>query len=264
MKKFNKRKRFRLKRINRDLKILLKNKNTFFKSMIYVLNVIFKPERRLWVTLDGERILIRCNTPDLQTAHRCLTTEFSEVLELADQRHQLIIDAGGHIGAAAIAFARAFSHSTVVCIEPHPDNYEIACANTKEYPNVIVLNAALTAEPGTIGLFDRGTGNWGYTILDKPLDVETPTGIGEVKCVTVQQIIQEYEKTGIDIMKLDVEGAEREILENSASWMQDCELLLAELHDRIISGCIRVYIKSTEGRFDMPSKGEKFISMRRN
>jgi len=234
----------------------------FFKSMTYVLNVIFKPEQRLWVTLDGERILIRCNTPDLQTAHRCLTTEFSEVLELADHQHQLVIDAGGHIGTAAIAFARSFPQSTVVCIEPHPDNFDIACANAEPYPNIIVLNAALTAEPGTVSLFDRGTGNWGYTILDKPLDVEAPKGIGEVKCVTVQQIIQEYEKTGIDILKLDVEGAEREILDNSESWMPKCEILLAELHDRIVAGCIRSFIHSTEGRINVSSKGEKLISMR--
>jgi len=229
--------------------------------MIYVLNVIFKPERRLWVTLDGERILIRCNTPDLQTAHRCLMTEFSEVLELADKQHRLIIDAGGHIGAAAIAFARAFPESTVVCIEPHHENYEIACANAEPYPNIVVLNAALAAERGTVGLFDRGTGNWGYTILDNPADIDTAESLGPVTCVTIEQIIDEHKKSGIDIMKLDIEGAEREILENSAIWMPKCEVLVAELHDRIVPGCLRAYIYSTESRVDIPSGGEKFISV---
>jgi FkbM family methyltransferase len=149
-----------------------------------------------------------------------------------------------------------------VCIEPHPENYEIACANTKNYPNIIVLNAALTAQPGTINLFDRGTGNWGYTIISTPRDISNPEELGHVECVTVEQIIDDYQKTGIDILKLDVEGAEREILENAGSWMPRCEILLAELHERIVPGCLRAYIHATEGRIDISSQGEKAISLR--
>jgi FkbM family methyltransferase len=262
MKNTNKRKRFRVKRIIQDIKIILKNNNRLSRVFLYIFYVLLYRDKRFRVIVDGECVLIRCNTPDLKTAHRCLTTEFSSVIKLTNQKHELIIDAGGHIGSAAIAFARAFPESLVVCVEPHPENYEIACVNAEPYPNIVVLNAALTAKPGTVGLFDRGTGNWGYTILDNPADVEEPKDVAPVACVTVEQIIHEHKKRGIDIMKLDIEGAEREVLENSASWISRCELLFVELHDRIIPGCMRAYVNATEGRVDVPSRGEKLISLR--
>ena len=51
-------------------------------------------------------------------------------------KHGLIIDAGGYLGTAAIAFSEAYPDATVVTIEPSPENFALLVQNTAAYPNI--------------------------------------------------------------------------------------------------------------------------------
>ena len=62
-------------------------------------------------------------TPDLEVALQTLTEEFSAAaLPFGIGFNDLIVDAGGYIGTAAIALARMFPGGTIVSLEPEPRN----------------------------------------------------------------------------------------------------------------------------------------------
>lgn len=209
----------------------------------------------------GLKLFVRPNTSDLQVVRSCLLGEFDSVLNLAPTIHGFIIDAGGYIGVSAIIFAIRNPSSTIVCLEPSQENYELAKRNCTPWPNIHVLNCALASTAGSATLKDRGTGHWGYTIVD-PDGEQSLVSVGQVETISVPEIMRRYNKAGIDLLKLDIEGAEYEVLKDRPSWIQDCEVVIVELHDRIRVECTRTFIKATEGRKDVWTKGEKRISVK--
>ena len=83
---------------------------------------------------------------------------------ISSLQHNLILDAGGYIGTAAIAFAKQYPSATIVSLEPNSNNYQLLAQNTATWRNIVAMNKALAPEPGGLILYDRGTGAWGFTL----------------------------------------------------------------------------------------------------
>lgn len=225
---------------------------------------VTKRHRVLTVRLHGVPVAIRTGTPDLEVALSCLGGEFAAAIAaVGPARHGLILDAGGYIGTAAIAFARAFPEATVVTVEPAADNLEILQRNVAPFPTIQVVPKALVADgtaPATLRA--RPTGPVGYSIALAPQDRGAPAG-EPVPTITPQALLQQQGRSGFDLVKLDIEGAEHALLTPGAVWLAATRVLCVELHDRIRPGCTRRYMAATADRTDLPTTGEKWISVAR-
>ena len=51
----------------------------------------------------------------------------------------------------------------------------------------------------------------------------------------------------VDILKIDIEGAELEVFDASSPWIHDVDTIIAELHDRLKAGCERSFANATSG-----------------
>lgn len=211
--------------------------------------------------VGSHAIFMRANTPDEIVAKSCFGGEFDRAISAARPlRHRLIIDAGGYIGTAAIVFAEAFPDATVVTLEPSLENFMVLKKNVSPYRNVVPLNVALGREPGRRTLHNRKTGQWGYSIVANPSDCKSPELLHGVDVITIQDILADFKSSGIDILKLDIEGAEYELLQDGAPWLTNVHVLVAELHDRIIPGCTVAFKKATARRRNTRA-GEKVVSI---
>ncbi|GHT40273.1 hypothetical protein FACS189443_0370 [Planctomycetales bacterium] len=56
--------------------------------------------------------------------------------------------------------------------------------------------------------------------------------------------MQDYNIKNIDVLKIDVEGSEKEIFENSDEWIDFVNVFLIELHDRIKPGCAKAFFNA--------------------
>ncbi len=147
-------------------------------------------------------------------------------------RPRVIVDAGANIGLSTVYFAHRYPEARVVAIEPAGENCALLRKNTLAYPNVEVLQA---------GLWNRDTG----------LRIVNPTGhdfsfrVEEVaagipdtipaRCL--ETILSERGWAHIDILKMDIEGAEREVIGGlPPGWLSRVSLLVIELHDRYAPG----------------------------
>ncbi|MER9200798.1 FkbM family methyltransferase [Mesorhizobium sp. M0933] len=227
----------------------------------FILQTITGGQFACRLNVRGCSLLIRPNSPDLQVIRTILLGEFDEAMRRVRPKFGFVIDAGGYIGMSAIAFARRFPTSRIVVLEPDLENYHLASENCRALENVDVLNCALGSVEGSVSLYDRGTGAWGFTTVQDATDASELKRIGEVPSVTVSTLLRRYGVEGVDLLKLDIEGAEHDVLSGRPEWIAKCGVIIAELHDRIRPGCTDVFRDATAGREQFSAGGEKLISV---
>jgi FkbM family methyltransferase len=130
---------------------------------------------------------------------------------LDPHRRRTALDVGAHVGTWARELARHFQR--VVAFEPVPETYECLCGNVtaREGCRVELHNLAVADRTATWAFFpdDRwGPGNTGGTFL-------LPEGGGEE--IPIRSVLLDsMDFTGLDFVKIDVEGMEAQVLEGGA------------------------------------------------
>jgi FkbM family methyltransferase len=235
--------------------------NGIASAAAWILFTALNVRKTLRLMIGGRNIFIRAATPDCVVAIVTLCHEFEDLFRICGERRPTIIfDAGGYIGTAAIAFATRFPDAKVVTIEPSADNFAILEMNVAPYKNIVAVNKAVCGHAGMANLKSRGTGEWGFTIVDRPEDNETAPVIQKVECTTVERLMADLGVEAIDIFKIDIEGGEFSLFRDKPSWLDRTGVVLIEIHDRIVSGCSSAFREATEGRHNIAS-GEKVISV---
>jgi FkbM family methyltransferase len=161
---------------------------------------------------------------------------------------RVIIDAGANIGLASIYFSNKFPDVKIIAIEPEESNLAILKRNVAPYENIIPISGALWHENARIDLVDPGLGKWAFmTQSQEGVEKRYGATIHEIRGLTVDMIMEEQGLDHIDILKIDIEGAEREVFRNSSSWIGKVDALIVELHERMKPGCNRSFYCGSNG-----------------
>lgn len=171
-----------------------------------------------------------------------------------------IIDAGAHIGLASVYFANRFPDARIIALEPEPSNFDLLQRNTAPYPNIEPINAALWSTSGQLEVVDRGFGSWAFQTVPTARGGEK--GLGTVRAMTLTQVLDDRSIVSADVLKIDVEGAEKEIFEHASDWIGRVQAVVAELHDRYVPGSSRSFYRAT---LDFPyysQRGENVLVSR--
>ncbi len=207
----------------------------------------------------GIPLSLRTNSPDLLVSYSALFK--NEFASIKTDSPKVILDAGANIGTTSIAFARQYPEAEILAVEMEPENLELLRRNTKSFPNIKVIPMAITGHSGERVIKDRNTGQWGYTIAESADNAENTTHT--VSCVTIDQLMAAHGITHIDILKMDIEGAEKEIFETGGQWLGKTESIAIELHERIAPGCSRAFYLATEQFEHVENHGEKVVLYRK-
>jgi FkbM family methyltransferase len=205
----------------------------------------------------GASLYLRPETTDV-AVYKEIFIDHQHVVDLSPPPRN-IIDGGGNIGLSAVDFALQYPLARVISIEPEAGNFEMLKKNTRLFPNVLPLQAALWNQGTELALLDPGCGAWGFHTSANVLD---EAKIQVVPALTISEIIARFKIEVIDILKLDIEGAEREVLADSSDWIHKVRLLIVELHEEISKGCTEVF-KSATLDFDCSQIGGGKIVCRR-
>src|ERR1700722_5760476 len=155
----------------------------------------------------------------------------------------VVVDVGGYIGLSAAFFAHTYPEAMIIAIEPDARNYELLMLNTMRFPNVHAVRAAVWKESGAISLTDPGFGAWGLQVSEAYAPL---TGGELIRAVTIDEIRQEFGLDRIDLLKVDVEGSEKEIFSAADSWISSVDAICIELHDRFKIGCSRSFFTAVQ------------------
>jgi FkbM family methyltransferase len=176
--------------------------------------------------------------------------------------HETIIDGGANIGLATVYFALTYPDAQIVAIEPEESNFKLLERNTRIYPNVRRLRAALWGSSREVVVVDPGLGESGYQVFAASDEVAAPRLGSSVRGVTVGDVLADVGWDRIGLLKLDIEGSEREVLRASAPWIDRVDMLIVELHDRHRDDCTSAYLDATSSFSHHSTQGELEIAWR--
>ena len=137
--------------------------------------------------------------------------------------------------------------------------------NAAQYPNIIPVQAALWGKNGIINLIDLGFGEWGFMTEEN----ESPKSIAGNNChsvpaITIEKIMKDNALERIDILKIDIEGAEKEVFRDTSPWIESVNSIIIELHERMKAGCNRSFYCGSNGFDNEWHQGENIYLSRGN
>lgn len=170
-----------------------------------------------------------------------------------DFKPNLIIDGGANIGMSAVFFANRYPNAHIISVEPEKNNYALLVKNVQPYDNVIPVRSAIWPSKTIVTVVDKGLGVAAFMVEERNSE-ET------IKTVTIPMLAKKYET--IDILKLDIEGAEKELFEDPDvdSWLQKTKVLIIEIHDRMKPGCSYAFFNAIyKYKWHLHINGENII-----
>lgn len=173
---------------------------------------------------EGLEFLLRPGTSDSLVFEQVIVEkEYLPLIDIINKnaatKIETIIDAGANVGFATIFLKKYFSKAKVVCVEADPDNSKQLSKNVSlnRFDNdVHVLNVALWTSDNESLIIKRDFRDGdSWSIRVAPHSSNQNSNDTKIKCVTLQSIAKEYSLPLIDILKMDIEGAEAELFKNS-------------------------------------------------
>ncbi len=172
---------------------------------------------------------------------------------------QLIIDGGANIGMAALYFASIYPQAKIICIEPDSDNFNLLQKNTANYNSIKCIHAGLWHVTGTLEIQNTSEFSAGYMVGE--------AGKGATKTIpalTLLDLINEQGGGKSVMVKLDIEGAEKEIFCNDCAWLEKTDVLMVELHDWLKPGTSKCFFsKMAAYNWLTYIKGENIITIKK-
>ncbi len=202
-------------------------------------------------------LTIRPHTTDLWTVME--TFERQVYLPLCSRADaEVIVDLGANMGDAAVFFAQRYPRARIIAVECDETNYQLLLANIKPYPNVIPVKAAIWGETKKLSL-EVGSGENAVYVRDQE-------AVGPSKSVdglTMESLMKAHHIDAIDILKVDIEGAEKNLFEHDCSWLGTVHTIGIEFHDWRIKGCTTAFFaaltKYFNGHIRLSQCGETFV-----
>lgn len=183
-----------------------------------------------------------------------LCSRFSDV--------SLVVDLGANVGYSAVYFLERYRGAKVICVEPDERNFEVLLKNVARYgERVRCERAAIWSQDGVVELDDGGFvgKEWGVRVSAE----RRAQGRG-VRAITMSTLLSSLEPAAmVDILKVDVEGAEKEILSDGChDWLHRVRSMCIELHDGASEG--QFHSLFDESGYEVFDSGELSVAIRRS
>jgi FkbM family methyltransferase len=177
------------------------------------------------LTKGGRRFGLLLRGPaDLATVGEVLVDDLYDVPGVDDAR--VILDLGSHIGTSIVFFRQRHPRAEIHGFEPDPGSFEMLQANVGALEGVSIDARAVAAGRGMARLHSS----------PNSLASSLIAGDGDpvsVRTIGLDGIIEELGLDRIDLLKIDVEGAEYDVLAN-ATRLGIVRAIAGELHPGLV------------------------------
>jgi FkbM family methyltransferase len=139
---------------------------------------------------------------------------------------QTIVDLGSNIGLSVFYFASQFPNAKIIGLEPDQENYKLLEANTKHISRCTLLNGGIWNRRASLKIENPNDRPDSYRLCECP-----PGTPGSLSAYNIPALLEIYNLQEIDLLKVDVEGAEVQLFSNGCeAWLPKVHTLVIELH----------------------------------
>jgi FkbM family methyltransferase len=132
-----------------------------------------------------------------------------------------LLDLGGNVGLGSIYLNERLGLERVASVEPSGANFRLLEENfRRNLPQGSALQGAVVGEPGEYYVDD-------YSF---PHQIRVVPGKGTVDALTLPEVLDRFELDVVDLLKIDIEGGEAAIFDNTRLWADRVRAVLGEVH----------------------------------
>ncbi|MFR9165132.1 MAG: FkbM family methyltransferase [Dysgonomonas sp.] len=221
-------------------------------------NISFSTKKLIKVSLPNfsKPIYLRKGSSDLDVFYEILLySKYGNKID-KDIDPKIIFDCGANIGLTAICFKRKYPKARIIAIEPEANNYELLLKNTEGYDDIFCLNVGVWNKSTWLEVNNVNATNWGFSFHETEEKTE-----GSIEAKSIKDMMSEFSVDYIDILKIDIEGAEVDLFDsNYKYWLDRTSLIIIELHDRKGLRCgKKLFERLGEYDFLVEIEGENLI-----
>lgn len=140
-----------------------------------------------------------------------------------ERKDPIIIDCGSNIGLSIIFFKRLYPESYILAFEADENISNISRKNIAEFnlTNVDIINSAVWISDGEMTFLSDNS-------LGGRLDDSNLSDKNKIKTIRLKSYLDQYDK--IDFLKIDIEGAEYEVIMDCSDSLNNVSNLFIEYH----------------------------------
>lgn len=219
---------------------LIKDLKQNFKlsDALSIFKGLYFENEQIHIPSKNRTIHLRKNTKDEET--------FLEVFQQNIYNSPLtftpktIIDAGANSGLASLYFKLKYPDSSIVTLEIETENTAMIRKNLQGFKDIDILEKALYYKKAFFKVEDP------YNATNSFVIKEVPEGSAfDIESTTIDEIIANKNWDIVDILKIDIEGSEKELFENNYQhWLPKIKVIYVETHDRMIPKCSYAVMKA--------------------
>jgi FkbM family methyltransferase len=247
-------------------------------AWILAAKLLRRPYIRLPVPNTRRTIRLRTNSSDIETYNQVLIQQDYDFSQFpyapqfgsgpptveAETQRITIVDCGANVGCSVMWFATRFPDAEIVAIEPDSANFELLNQNVAGLHNVRTVRAALWCSETRVVISNPDAEPW----LFRTEAVTGNTGQNSplIDTVTMDSLLADTPSSTRIVVKMDIEGAEREVFSKNTSWLRCVDVLIIELHDWMFPGqdCGRIFFSALASRpIDYVGRGENLFCFQR-
>lgn len=206
------------------------------------------------------KLIIREGTSDKSVFYQIFVDENYDYQYTNEPK--IILDIGANVGYTSVYYAQKFPNAQIYCLEPDIDNFRVLQKNVSRYPNIKACNGALYDKDMYLYIYDPGLGEWGFQVSETPSNTSK-----KVSSYSFESLLKLWniQNQNIDILKLDIEGSEKEVFEANTDFLNKVKVLFIETHDRFRAGTSQVLFNVMKDKdFILNVKGENLIFENKN
>jgi FkbM family methyltransferase len=191
------------------------------------------------IELGNYCFVVRRRTSDIHVAKLVLMEkEYRPLIDLifqhSDQESiKYIVDAGANVGYTTIFFKKIFPNAACFAVEPATGNYKVLLENVRHnnLKDIFPVQAALWISPMklmTTRSFRDGR-DWAISVVEASNE-----NANTVEGITISKLMEHYSVPRIDVLKMDIEGAEALIFSADAHperFLSRVKFLALEIHE---------------------------------
>jgi FkbM family methyltransferase len=193
-----------------------------------------------WIAYNGAKLY--ADTSDHVAKGISINGEYEpEVTEKIIQytnNGDIAVDIGGHIGHHSVTMRqRVGSEGSVWVFEPNPKNakYISKTIEQNRWDNVELFEIALSDVESSDQILINNSKNTGMAKLNELNNSEmNRDNKFEVKTKKLSNILNENNPGEIDLLKMDIEGGERNVIADLRNDLNNVKTIILELHPQIL------------------------------
>jgi len=200
------------------------------------------------------QFFLRNNTTDRRVFGQVFIHKQYDVPILFEPKN--ILDLGANIGLSALYFAKKFPNAEIVALEPDKNNFEAALKNTKDFSSIKLIQMGVWNKNTFLDIVDTNVDSDAFMVKE----IHKPS-LNSIEATDIDTIQQQQGWTTIDILKIDIEGSEKELFScNYEKWLPVSKLIFVEIHDQMRKGSSKsVFSAISKYNFSFSMKDENLI-----